>query len=541
MGRRAMITQAALLAAILISNTAVAEVLTTFVGGWNSQGVPDRLVDSPEISSEMLQAIDDVLAEQQDIRIGHPEFVSGGNQVELRLLEDANVTVTFIHEGASMRNSVGCFLYDIGNRPPSLSDVDQEVLFPNASFRGSGGQLRMGDTVSLGLQPGGTAIGFWLRADSYQVNGAEVGEGRWEVSSIGDHNPEPTAELRAHSVLLWESGDEQLVLGIEDYLRTEPTCDHDFNDVVFLVTVDPPEALDLTELVELPGGGDQDGDGVPDLDDAFPEDPERAEVIYMPSVDAREYVACEDQWPLRGDYDFNDLVSAYRVREVLDAESRVKETSILLEPRARGAAQHNGLAVSLPVPGSSVTVLEVLVDDEPVDPGTRIVDGGDQCIVTLVEDFHQVLPRGDGGHYANTEPGSTGVQGSRIELRLEFATPLSRSVIDEAPYDLFVYRTDSPGHEIHQVDHEPTFRADTSLLGTGDDGSDPGSGIYYRDDLGFPWLMRLPVGWQHPLERVELSEAYPTFWIWVETGGMFSTDWYLVHYNDLVWDGGNDP
>jgi len=60
---------------------------------------------------------------------------------------------------------------------------------------------------------------------------------------------------------------------------------------------------------------DSDGDGVPNDEDAYPYDTERAFNNFYPSGDYAS-LAFEDLWPGLGDYDFNDLVLDYTIEKV---------------------------------------------------------------------------------------------------------------------------------------------------------------------------------------------------------------------------------
>ncbi|MEM6785816.1 MAG: LruC domain-containing protein, partial [Bacteroidota bacterium] len=68
---------------------------------------------------------------------------------------------------------------------------------------------------------------------------------------------------------------------------------------------------------------DQDNDGVPDVFDDFPTEADFAFERFSPSEYVFGAVAFEDLWPGTGDYDFNDLVVAYRYREITNSASEV--------------------------------------------------------------------------------------------------------------------------------------------------------------------------------------------------------------------------
>ncbi len=66
-------------------------------------------------------------------------------------------------------------------------------------------------------------------------------------------------------------------------------------------------------VIIVGGGTDADGDGVPNDEDDYPNDGDRAFDNYYPA-NGPGTLAYEDLWPGKGDYDFNDLVLDYRFK-----------------------------------------------------------------------------------------------------------------------------------------------------------------------------------------------------------------------------------
>ena len=82
---------------------------------------------------------------------------------------DAMAEVTFLGEGAGYRNSVG--VYSVDPATGEISNV--EMLFANASLKGSGGNLLGGETAPFNA-PAGHEIGVFLLADGYSNNNADL-------------------------------------------------------------------------------------------------------------------------------------------------------------------------------------------------------------------------------------------------------------------------------------------------------------------------------------------------------------------------------
>ena len=69
--------------------------------------------------------------------------------------------------------------------------------------------------------------------------------------------------------------------------------------------------------------------------------------MHYPSSDTWATLAFEDNWPLVGDYDMNDLVVHYRLSSY-DVEGTLMRVKIEGEVVAIGASYHNGFAFRLP-------------------------------------------------------------------------------------------------------------------------------------------------------------------------------------------------
>ncbi len=229
------------------------------LGGWNSTGVPDYLEPTNDIiGSDFIDDIENSLPESVPLPETHPEYLANGVGINLKLVKDAEVWVTFLLEGAGFKNVLGYFHYPTDNPPQSATDIDNKIIiFPNSSFQGSGGGLYSGNKVRLKYLdpvtetfkdtfPANTTISWFLAADGW--DGSNPTSGLYTHYSIPGFNNESDPGLQQHNVLLYDELRKILVLGFEDIRRDYPSCDHDFNDAVFYSTVTPYSAIDTTDL-----------------------------------------------------------------------------------------------------------------------------------------------------------------------------------------------------------------------------------------------------------------------------------------------------
>ncbi|MEQ9363743.1 MAG: LruC domain-containing protein, partial [Leptospirales bacterium] len=92
---------------------------------------------------------------------------------------------------------------------------------------------------------------------------------------------------------------------------------------------------------------DQDGDGIPDEDDAFPEDPDRATTVRYPADGGHYTVAYEDLYPRQGDADFNDYVLRLNYEADLNSRGELARLRGQYTHVARGAGYRHTLHLSL--------------------------------------------------------------------------------------------------------------------------------------------------------------------------------------------------
>ncbi|MBX2875325.1 MAG: OmpA family protein [Saprospiraceae bacterium] len=219
-----------------------------YLGGYDELGFPSYLEENEEIDSSVLTLIQTILPERVPLPDRRPELINGAFDSDLHIVEKASLWVTFFHEEAGYKNVLGFYTYDINN-PPTSKPAPEEItiIFPNASRKGSGGSLVSGSRVKIGTFEPGTGIGWVLFSNGWR---SAVTPGNWELYSNANFNTEKLAKNRAHSVSIYNPSLDNIILGFEDLSREHPVCDHDFNDVLFFVSADPPSAIQKANLID---------------------------------------------------------------------------------------------------------------------------------------------------------------------------------------------------------------------------------------------------------------------------------------------------
>ncbi len=452
-------------------------------------------------------------------------YLTGNEGANIKLLHDAEISITFLHEGAGYKNALGFFTFSDDAVPQQVEAVRETIIFPNLSYP----HMTSGHRLSLGKFSAGSRIGFFLAANGFWYDsGVKQKKGNFYYS-LAALNPEQDARLRQHNVLLFDEESEQVVLGFEDLPRT--WGDNDFNDALFALKIDPPTALDLSTLVVMPHVDDSDADGINDADDVFPNNYHRASHRFYPSDQGWSTLAFEDNWPHRGDYDMNDLVVRVRTEVFYDAQNLVSGLRLKGFIDARGAAFHNGFALRLMnVPATSLGDARITIAGK--EHAKYAEERQSDLVIKLWHDTHEYTKTDNTGECAHFNTIKRCQQRGAIpfELEVNFANRLSG--LSQSDFDYFIFRTNFRGREIHFADFPPTDLFDKTQFGKFDDRSDDASRRYFRDENNLPWAIRIPKQWRHPREYIDVLWAYPDYENWVESSGREKANWFELSDRD---------
>lgn len=266
-------------------------------------------------------------------------------------------------------------------------------------------------------------------------------------------------------------------------------------------------------------GGDADGDGIPDEDDDYPNDPLRAFNNFWPAGFGT--LVFEDLWPSIGDYDFNDLVLAYRFKTVTNAGNKVVEAFGNFGVMATGAGLENGFGFSLPdmnIPSGNIEVSGFIGDHGVTEFESNGIEAGQTHVTVIVAD---VLP-----WVGNTRPENPYIDPVNILVKIDVnGGEYSVSDLGFESFNPFLIVNENRAHEIHLADYPPTDLADLSLFGTLDDATSPPV-TYYKSPDNLPWGLNFPEGFSYTSEKDTIWQGHLRFIDWVNSGGILYPDWY---------------
>lgn len=267
-------------------------------------------------------------------------------------------------------------------------------------------------------------------------------------------------------------------------------------------------------------------------------------VVHYPSSSGFVTLAYEDNWPVVGDYDMNDVVVALQTSQFSSPEENTLRYEVQGKVLALGAGYHNGFAIQLDnIPTNSIdTVRTELYINGVLQILSPLEDNADQddAVLIISNDLKSALPALDNCQYYRTERNCENFEENR-ELTFNLLIFLSEVIpVSSSPSNLLnpfvfatpgIYHGDSfvspPGRglEIHLKNKKVTSRFNTLSMGLGDDRSNIGHTSFITEN-GMPWAMEVPGVWSHPVEKQDLLLAYPKFKDFVESDSTREKGWY---------------
>jgi LruC domain-containing protein len=226
-------------------------------------------------------------------------------------------------------------------------------------------------------------------------------------------------------------------------------------------------------------------------------------------------LAYEDQWPYLTDYDYNDVVLEVHWR--FDSSGGLVQRALLtVDPIALGGAESNGLGLQLPAGvGKEGLVVRRRVGSggsgsaEPsYGAWAELSLAGDAAPTVVVSSNLRELFGGEDGRINAGVEGKDGRTGQRIELQLDWPVGVALD-LGLAPFDLFVFRSGDPSHEIHLPSFQGTAAMNAALFDAAGNARPPAGNKWYVNDRGIPAALNLLTAAVYPREAVRIETVFP--------------------------------
>lgn len=284
-----------------------------------------------------------------------------------------------------------------------------------------------------------------------------------------------------------------------------------------------PEGIGVPQIV------DSDGDGVADNIDLYPSDATKAYNNWYPSQNVWGTLAYEDLWPTKGDFDFNDMVIAYKVNIITNAQNKVVELQPRFYIKAIGATIQSGFGIQFDnlTPSDIASINGCQISGGTINIAANGTETGTSKAVVIVFDSPEAsINRVSSSPFFNTLPGEPKGTSDTVSLLIVFANPLAPATLGQAPYNPFIFRSNERGHEVHLPNYQPTSKVDLSLFNTYQDASNISQGRYYKTINNLPWALNIVDQFDYPAERNDIIKCYFNFDDWAQTDGTNASDWY---------------
>ncbi|NCS93617.1 MAG: LruC domain-containing protein [Leptospira sp.] len=258
---------------------------------------------------------------------------------------------------------------------------------------------------------------------------------------------------------------------------------------------------------------DNDGDGIENSSDDYPDDPTRATMTRFPKSGVNT-IAFEDLFPNAGDADLNDYVLFFNTEEDLNAQGKIVKLRGSYQHVARGAGYKHTLNLKLNA-GTGATVTKVIYDDK----GKTLNNKGEETLnlssadlsngFELLPESNKTLstPNNNASHANNLKLGYT------VSFEITFDQPVTRTALGNSPYDIYIYVVNTKKNI-----HLPGKYFDANGKDT------------FLDATGFPWAIIVPGKWKWPLEGKDIRNSgqtgYADFNTWATSKGTLKKTWY---------------
>jgi len=254
---------------------------------------------------------------------------------------------------------------------------------------------------------------------------------------------------------------------------------------------------------------------------------------YFPSQSGWATYAFEDQWPLKGDYDLNDLVVRFRLTTLHNSSNQVVELLFDYSVLAVGATKSISAAFQLDnILASAVSSVtgQIAGGSTPfgISPnGTET--GASKAIIPVFNNAKNIVPFSG---YLNTVKGEY-TPTPYNQVRVIFSAPVNQSLISMSSFNFFI-SVDSRGLEIHLPGYSATQKFNSSLGGSN---LHPSDMFKYSD--GMMWALMFPADFSYSAEGNSIAKAYKHFAAWAVSGGVEYPDWYMdktgYRDNELIY------
>jgi hypothetical protein len=188
---------------------------------------PDEIIPT-DLEADVLEELDLIFPSGKNFVSKHSDLFEESNNLNIVLSEESEVYLTFVLEGATLKNSLGYYIYNPSTKIVDVGELELNILFPHIS----NDILDQGDMLQLDNKAfaAGTKIGFFLILDGWRT--AKV---NFQNEILYTDTYLNLEKVQQHVLFKFDNFDA-IVLAFEDQFVNGEKSDKDYNDVVFTVS-----------------------------------------------------------------------------------------------------------------------------------------------------------------------------------------------------------------------------------------------------------------------------------------------------------------
>lgn len=232
----------------------------------------------------------------------------------------------------------------------------------------------------------------------------------------------------------------------------------------------------------------------------------------------------EDSWPVKGDYDFNDLAAWYQIISTADRQGGTTLTFAIRLTALGGLLPYELCLMLDNIKAEDVRFTDY--NEEQSGGRTRMITSGSENAVFAFN--WGSLKGSNGGHFYNTEKIYEIPELLQAKTQVVFEIYLSDYKVDitGSTFNFFI-RNSADKNEVHLMGYKPTEAFASAYAEKVNSNSEVlDRSAYYRSADGFVWGLKIPKTIPHAREGVDFCQAYGHFANWVLSGGKEYQDWY---------------
>jgi LruC domain-containing protein len=268
--------------------------------------------------------------------------------------------------------------------------------------------------------------------------------------------------------------------------------------------------------------GDEDDDGVPDVYDAFPNNPLFAFSEIIPAVNMLT-IAFEDNYPQLGDGDYNDFVATYFMEDLWSDDGMLRIIVGRVQALARAASYNHRFGMVMDFENYHGVVLIKNFDEQGNITHTESACVKHRADMTLFQETKTSFTRPtpdvtiDNGYPDLLDSKGHCAQFAFMLLWAGEGNPPTGGwgKIGWDVHDPYLYVHDT-GCDVHLIGKPPL-----------PDSQNPNAPDGFLDANGFPRALLVPSDWGYPIELTHIETAYDDFDDWRTTEGTDFNSWYL--------------